>query len=131
MLAQSILIYRQITAVVASIGPFLAVGDPLVPCGGGGMHRSRSEQVDFLHFKRSHPRQVLHHLFKRMSPDDLTSRRGTNAIYGVHMAPFLTALAMVGDVRRRSAWGERRKPRTYANNPPKMYHNLGYRSGMY
>ena len=60
--AHSILMYRQITAVFASIGPFLAVGDPLVPCGGGGMHHSRSEQVDFLHFKRSHPRQILHPL---------------------------------------------------------------------
>ena len=89
------------TAVIASIGPGLAVGDPLIACGGDGMHCSRREQVDFLHFKRSHPGKSYIHLFSRVSPDDSTSWRGTNAIYGVHMAPFLTALAMVRNVRRR------------------------------
>ena len=51
--AYSILMYRQSTAVVASIDPVLAVGNPLVCCGGGGMHRCHSKQVDFLPFNRN------------------------------------------------------------------------------
>ena len=57
----------------------------------------------------------------------LTIRRcgaGTNFICSVHMAPFPPALAIVGDAQRRSAWGERRKHRTYATDLSKMYNTL-------
>jgi len=98
--APSVEIYRQRKAVVACINPSLAVGNPLVPCGGGGMHHRPPNKWVFA-LQTLAPTENFTSACSEGCP--LTIRchsAGTETMNGVHMAPFPPALAMVGHGRR-------------------------------